>query len=90
MIEHDENINDPGARVVIKADRFTNAHHRGVLNAPQHEDFAAVVSDERLAGLADRDVKIQLKGGPSTENMTDIAATATTAEITGKGAVGQQ
>ena len=64
LLEHDENINDQGAHVVIRADRFTNAHHRGVLNAPQHEDFAAVVSDERLAGLANRDIKVQTKGGP--------------------------
>ena len=63
LLENDENINDPGAHVVIKADRWTNAHHRGVLNAPTHEDFAAVVSDERIAGLANRDVRVQLKGG---------------------------
>ena len=49
--------------MVIKADRWTAAHHRGTLNAPTTEDFAAVVSDERLAGLANRDVRVQLKGG---------------------------
>ena len=63
LLEHDENINDPGAHVVIKADRWTNQHDKGVLNAPRNEDFAAVVSDERLAGLANRDVRVQLKGG---------------------------
>ena len=65
LLDHDENINDLGAKVVIRADRWTNVHARGVLNAPAiQEDFAAVVSDERSADIKNRDVRVQLKGGP--------------------------
>ena len=33
---------------------------------------------------------LQLKGVPATENTTDIAVTATTAEIRGKSVIGHQ
>ena len=65
IMEHpniQETIDDPGKRVVIKADRHTARYHRGVLNAPTGPDFAAVVSDEHSEGRH-RHVQMHYKGG---------------------------
>ena len=37
-----------------------------------------------------KELCLQPKGGPSTANTTDVASTATTAEITGESAIGNQ
>ena len=63
VLETDENIDDPGKRVVIKADRHTNRYHKGTLNAPQEMDFAAIVSDEHAEGKQ-RHIQLHSRGGP--------------------------
>ena len=60
--EHDRRARDPGAKIVINANRFTNQFHRGTLNAANPEDFAAIVTDERGSGHY-RDIQIQVRGG---------------------------
>ena len=62
LYENDRNINDPGAKIVISADRFTNQYHQGTLNAANPEDFAAIISDERANGHH-RDIQLQVRGG---------------------------
>ena len=62
LLEHDTRIRDPGAKIVINANRFTNQFHRGTLNAANPEDFAAIVTDERGGGHY-RDIQIQVRGG---------------------------
>ena len=62
LYENDPHINDRGAKMVIRSDRFTNQYHRGTLNAPREEDFAAVISDENRQGK-DRDIRIYVRPG---------------------------
>ena len=63
VLETDDKIDEPGKRVVIKADKHTNRYHKGTLNAPQEMDFAAIVSDEHAEGKC-RDIQIYPRGGP--------------------------
>ena len=64
LLEHDTRVDDPGAKIVINANRFTNQFHRGTLNAASPEDFAAILTDERGAGGGHyRDIQIQVRGG---------------------------
>ena len=63
VLETDENINEPGKRVVIKADKHTNRYHKGTLNAPQEMDFAAIVSDEHDEAKS-RNIQLHPRGGP--------------------------
>ena len=62
LYENDPNINERGARMVIRSDRFTNQYHQGTLNAPRDEDFAACVTDENTEGR-DRDIHIYVRHG---------------------------